>query len=76
MTVTAAAVFLPRDFGLVARNVYMVGITEAIGIPCLVIWALFGSSLRALLASPRNRRIFNICMALALAATALVMVTQ
>jgi threonine/homoserine/homoserine lactone efflux protein len=74
MTVTAAAVFLPREFGAVARSAYMVGVTEAVGIPCIVIWALFGSSLRALLASPRNRRIFNLCMALALAATALVMV--
>jgi threonine/homoserine/homoserine lactone efflux protein len=76
MTITAAAVFLPREFGLVARNAYMVGITEAIGIPCLVVWALFGSSLRALLATPRNRRIFNVSMALALAATALAMVAK
>ncbi len=76
MTVTAAAVFLPRDFGPVARSAYMVGITEAVGIPCLVIWALFGRSLKALLASPRNRRIFNICMALALATTAVAMVAK
>jgi threonine/homoserine/homoserine lactone efflux protein len=54
----------------------MVGITEAVGIPCLVIWALFGRSLKALLANPRNCRIFNICMALALATTAVAMVTK
>jgi threonine/homoserine/homoserine lactone efflux protein len=76
MTVTAAAVFLPREFGPLARSAYMVGITEAVGIPCIVIWALFGSSLRALLATPHNRRIFNICMALALAATAAAMVAK
>jgi threonine/homoserine/homoserine lactone efflux protein len=76
MTVTAAAVFLPRDFGPVARSAYMVGITEAVGIPCLVVWALFGRSLKALLANPRNCRIFNICMALALATTAVAMVTK
>ena len=64
MTLTAAAVFLPREFGLVARNAYMIGITEGIGIPCLAIWALFGSSLKALLAAPRNRRVFNISMAM------------
>lgn len=74
MTVTAAAVFLPQQLGLLAGSVYMVGITEIIGIPCLVVWALFGRSLRALLATPRNRRIFNACMALALGATALAMV--
>jgi threonine/homoserine/homoserine lactone efflux protein len=76
MTITAAAVFVPREFGSLARSAYMVGITEAVGIPCLVIWALFGSSLKALLASPRNRSIFNICMALALAATAVAMVAR
>jgi len=76
MTVTAAAVFLPQQLGPLARSAYMVGITEVIGIPCLVIWALFGSSLRALLATPRNRRIFNISMALALSATALAMVAK
>ena len=57
-------------------NAVLVGITEAIGIPCLVVWALFGSSMKALLATPRNRRIFSICMALALAATAVVMVAK
>jgi threonine/homoserine/homoserine lactone efflux protein len=76
MTVTAAAVFLPRELGLLARSAYMVGITEAIGIPCLTIWALFGSSLRAALATARNRRIFNVCMAVALAATAVAMVAN
>jgi threonine/homoserine/homoserine lactone efflux protein len=76
MTVTAAAVFLPREFGAVARSAYMVGVTEAVGIPCLVIWALFGSSLKARLSTPRNRTVFNVCMALALAATAVAMVAK
>jgi threonine/homoserine/homoserine lactone efflux protein len=76
MTITAAAVFLPREFGFLARNAYMVGIIEGIGIPCLAIWALFGSSLKALLAAPGNRRIFDITMALALAATAVAMVAK
>lgn len=76
MTVTAAAVFLPQQLGPLARSAYMVGITEVIGIPCLLVWALFGSALRALLASPRNRRIFNISMALALGATAVAMVAK
>jgi threonine/homoserine/homoserine lactone efflux protein len=76
MTVTAAAVFLPQQLGPLARAAYMVGITEVIGIPCLVVWALFGSSMRALLAAPRNRRIFNICMAVALSVTALTMVAK
>ncbi|MFI4879572.1 MAG: LysE family translocator [Steroidobacterales bacterium] len=76
MSITAAAVFLPREFSFLARNAYMIGIIEALGIPCLAIWALFGSSLKALLATPRNRRIFNISMAVALGATAVAMVAK
>jgi threonine/homoserine/homoserine lactone efflux protein len=74
MAVTAATLFLPQDLGFLARNAYMVGITEGIGLPCMAVWALFGSALKARLALPRNRRVFNLVMAVALAGTAVAMV--
>ncbi len=74
MTLTAATLFLPRDLGAVAAGAYMVGVMVLINLPCIAVWALFGSSLRTLLARPRSRSAFNVAMALALAATGLIMV--
>jgi threonine/homoserine/homoserine lactone efflux protein len=74
MTVTAATLFLPQELGLLLRGGYMAGIAEGIGLPCMTVWALFGSSLRGLLAAPRGRLAFNVTMALALAMTAVMMV--
>jgi threonine/homoserine/homoserine lactone efflux protein len=74
MTVTAASLFLPRDLGLLARGIYMAGVMEGIGVPCMAVWALFGSSLRRYLGAPRGRLAFNVAMALALASTAVMMV--
>ena len=74
MTVTAATLFLPQELNWLARGVYMAGITEGIGMPCMTVWALFGSSLRGLIDGPRGRRVFNAAMALALATTAVMMV--
>lgn len=73
MTVTAAALFLPRDLGPMLRAAYMVGVMEGIGMPCMVVWVLFGSSLRRFLATPRGRLAFNSAMALALGTTAVMM---
>jgi threonine/homoserine/homoserine lactone efflux protein len=74
MTVTAATLFLPQDLGLLLRGGYMAGIMEGIGLPCMMVWALFGSSLRGFLATPRAALAFNVAMALALATTAVMMV--
>jgi threonine/homoserine/homoserine lactone efflux protein len=74
MTVTAATLFLPRELGLLARGGYMVAVMEGIGVPCMMVWALFGSSLRGLLGAPRGRLVFNVAMALALASTAVMMI--
>jgi threonine/homoserine/homoserine lactone efflux protein len=74
MTVTAATLFLPRELGLIARGGYMAAVMEGIGVPCMMVWALFGSSLRSLLDAPLGRRLFNVAMALALATTAVMMV--
>ncbi len=74
MSVTAATLFLPQELPLLLRGAYMAGITGGIMVPCMAVWALFGQSLRGLLSAPRGRLAFNLAMALALAATAVMMV--
>ena len=74
MTVTAATLFLPRELGPLLSGAYMAGVMEGIGVPCMMIWALFGISLKRLLDAPRGRTAFNVAMALALGVTAVMMV--
>ena len=74
MTLTAAAVFLPRELGLLTACAYMVAIMAIVNLPCITVWALFGSSLRGFLAKPAGRASFNVVMAVALAATGIAMV--
>ena len=74
MTVTAATLFLPRGLGPLATGGYMAGIMEGIGLACLAVWALFGSSLQGVIRAPRARTAFNVVMALALGTTAVMMV--
>jgi threonine/homoserine/homoserine lactone efflux protein len=74
MTVTAATLFLPQELGPLASGGYMAAVMEGIGLPCMAVWALFGSSLRGVIGAPRGRRVFNLAMALALAGTAVMMV--
>ena len=74
MTLTAAAMFLPRELGLLTACAYMVAVMWIVNLPCITVWALFGSSLRGFLAKPAGRATFNIVMAVALAATGITMV--
>jgi threonine/homoserine/homoserine lactone efflux protein len=74
MTLTAATLFLPKDEPLLVACLYMVVIMTLINLPCIAVWALFGSSLRGFLARPAGRVTFNTIMALALAVTGIVMV--
>ncbi len=74
MTLTAAAMFLPRELGFLLACAYMVVVMALVNLPCITVWALFGSSLRGLLARPAGRATFNAAMALALVATGIVMV--
>ena len=71
---TAATLFLPRELGPLTAAGYMVLWGVLIPAPCLLVWALFGTSLRSVLAAPRARLAFNSAMALALGATAVIMV--
>jgi len=74
MTLTAATLFMPPELGPAAAAGYMLLWGVLIPAPCVLVWALFGTSLRALLALPGGRLAFNSAMALALAVTAVMMV--
>ena len=74
MTVTAATLFLPRELGPLLSGAYMAAVMEGIGVPCMAVWALFGTTLRRFIGAPRGRLTFNVAMALALAVTAIMMV--
>jgi threonine/homoserine/homoserine lactone efflux protein len=74
MTLTAAAMFLPRELSFVTACTYMVAVMAIINLPCITVWALFGSSLRGILARPSGRVTFNAVMAVALAVTGVTMV--
>ena len=74
MNLTAATLFLPHELGPVAAAGYMLIWGVLIPAPCVLVWALFGTSLRAVLARRRGRLTFNCAMALALAVTAIMMV--
>ena len=74
MTLTAATLFLPHELGVLAAGVYMLTIMVVMNMPCIAVWALFGSSLRRLLERPASRMGFNAAMAVALATTGVMMV--
>jgi len=74
MTITAATLFLPHELGVLAGGAYMLLIMVIMNMPCIAVWALFGSSLRRFLERPRGRMGFNAAMAVALAATGVIMV--
>ena len=74
MSITAATLFLPHDLGPLVSGAYMAGVMEVIGVPCMMVWALFGTSLKRFIGAPRGRLAFNVSMALALGVTAVMMV--
>ena len=74
MTITAASVFLPHELGVFTAAAYMLGVMVVMNLPCIAVWALFGSSLRRFLERPASRMGFNAAMAVALAATGVIMV--
>ena len=74
MKLMAATLFLPHELGVLAAGVYMLTIMVVMNMPCIAVWALFGSSLRRLLERPASRMGFNAAMAVALATTGVMMV--
>jgi threonine/homoserine/homoserine lactone efflux protein len=74
MSLTAAALFLPTELGIIAGSAYVVALMVTVNLPSIAVWALFGSSLRRFLEQPSRRLAFNAVMALALVGTAVMMV--
>lgn len=74
MSLTAATLFLPHELGVLLAGLYMALVMELVGLPCMTVWALFGSALRNFLAGARARMLFNATMAAALIVTAVLMV--
>jgi threonine/homoserine/homoserine lactone efflux protein len=68
MAVTAMSTYLPPDASLIA-TVQLAALQTAVGSPCVLVWAAFGSGMRRWLQNPTRLRIFNITMALALVAS-------
>jgi len=68
MVLTAATTIrLSADFG--TNTVAMAALFYVIGLPCICIWAAFGTGVRRFLSNPARLRAFNIAMALALVAS-------
>lgn len=68
MVLTAATTIrLSADFGV--NTVVLAALFYVIGLPCICLWAAFGTGMRRFLDDPRRLRTFNIAMALALVAS-------
>jgi threonine/homoserine/homoserine lactone efflux protein len=70
IAMTTAAVFLPRQGSVAGSTVAVALLFLVINVPCVSLWALFGSSMRRLLTRPRYRRAFNVTMSFLLVVTA------
>jgi threonine/homoserine/homoserine lactone efflux protein len=75
IALTAATLFLPPQLGQFLATGYVASIVTLVNLPCITVWAVFGSSLGLILTRPSARRAFNWVMAVALAATGVMMVT-
>jgi threonine/homoserine/homoserine lactone efflux protein len=75
ISLTAATLFLPPQLGQLLASSFVTAIVALVNLPCITAWAVFGSSLRLTLTRPVARRTFNGVMAVALAATGVMMVT-
>ena len=60
--ITVASVFLPAGHSTVASALLVAVIGVLVGMPCNVMWALFGVSIRGLLKDPYKQRVFNLTM--------------
>lgn len=65
MVLTAATTIrLSADFGVNA--LIMAALFYVIGLPCICVWAAFGTGVRGFLSNPLRLRAFNVAMALSL----------
>lgn len=70
MAITTAAVFLPRHTPLPLLFVVVGGLFLVVNLPCVSVWALFGSGVRHWLLRPTYRKVFNLTMSTLLVLTA------
>jgi threonine/homoserine/homoserine lactone efflux protein len=70
MAMTTAAVFLPRQGSVVLPTGLVALLFLLVNVPCVSVWALFGSTMRKLLERPGYRRTFNVTMSALLVVTA------
>lgn len=68
MAIGAVATYIPTE-GYFLNLAVITAVFAAMNAPCIAAWAGFGSLLRASLADPRRRRVFNVVMALMLVAS-------
>ena len=75
MVLTAVTtIHVSENFG---RNVMLMAVVfYVIGLPCICLWAGFGTAMRQVLTDPKRLRIFNVAMALSLVMTLYPMVTR
>ena len=73
IALTTASVFMPKSGDLALALVGVTLVLFAINLPCIAAWAVGGSALRTWLADDRRRMVFNVTMAILLAATAVSM---
>lgn len=71
MAMTTAAVFFPHTGSIAASAATVALVFLAVNIPCVSVWALFGSSLRKWLVRPGYRQAFNVTMGGLLVVTAI-----
>lgn len=69
MGINATILFLPRGGGWNAA-LSLALMCMVVNLPCVAVWAVAGDGLQHRLRDPRARRLFNVAMALLLAATA------
>lgn len=60
--ITVASVFMPAGQNPLANALLVALIGTLVGMPCNLMWALFGVSIRHLLKDPRKQRVFNLTM--------------
>lgn len=63
----ATTVHIASDF--TANAIWMAAVLYCVGLPCICIWAAFGTSMRRLLSKPASLRLFNLTMAAMLIGT-------
>lgn len=61
-SITVASVFMPVGHNTVVSALLVAVIGALVGMPCNMMWALFGVSIRRLLKDPCKQRLFNLTM--------------